>query len=80
MLDPYDQAGADFDPNLWDKKSIVLRIDSSAKAERLGVTGANKNKILGGDNEDLFSVQASPWVGSGLQPSELLVQPLQSRN
>ncbi|NNC88223.1 MAG: prepilin-type N-terminal cleavage/methylation domain-containing protein [Akkermansiaceae bacterium] len=80
VLDSFKSGEDNFDPTLWDNKAVVLRIDSSARAERLGVTGEAKNKVLDSAGENIFSTQSAAWVGSGLQPSQLLEQPLKRSN
>jgi type II secretory pathway pseudopilin PulG len=77
VLDSYKAGEPLFDSNLWDNKAIVLRIDSSAKAERLGVTGAAKDLVLDAAGDNILSEASAAWVGSGLSPNELLEQPLE---
>lgn len=73
VMDPFGRTGNDFDPDLWDRKVVVLRIDGSAKALRMRISD---NKVLDGSNNDMLSSQADAWEGSGENPSELLEQPV----
>ena len=76
VMDSFKADETIFDSNLWDKKAIVLRIDSSARAERMGVTGAAKDKVLDAAGDDILDSTSSAWVGSNLQPQDLLKQPV----
>lgn len=76
IVDGYKKGSSEFDPELWDRKAIVLRIDGSAKPFRMRISD---NKVLDGSNNDIISTQADAWEGSGENPQELLEQP-QPRN
>lgn len=54
---PPTATGLEFDPELWDQKVVVLRIDSSAKPERLNPN----NKLLDGDNKELLTTASEVW-------------------
>jgi prepilin-type N-terminal cleavage/methylation domain-containing protein len=54
---PPTAQGLEFDPDLWDQKAVVLRIDGSAKPERLNPN----NKLMDGDNKELLTTASEVW-------------------
>lgn len=54
---PPTGAGLVFDGELWDLKAIVVRIDGSAKPERLNPSF----KLLDGDNKELLTTNSEVW-------------------
>jgi prepilin-type N-terminal cleavage/methylation domain-containing protein len=77
LMDGYRPGSSEFDPDLWDLKAIVLRIDGSAKPMRMRISD---NKVLDGSNRDIFSPDADGWDGSGDSPAQLLEQPMPRNN
>ena len=71
ILDPFLPGADHFDPELWDKKAIILQIDGSASPHRLN----EQERVSDETNEDIFSVRARAWEGSLGDPEDLLVQP-----
>ena len=61
---PPTAQGYDFDPELWDKKAVVLRIDGSAKPERLNPN----NKLMDGDNKELLKTSSEVWGNLTSEP------------
>ena len=57
---PPTATGLTFDPELWDQKCVVLRIDGSAKPERLNPN----NKLMDGDNKELLTTASEVWGSS----------------
>lgn len=57
---PPTASGLDFDPDLWEQKAVVIRIDSSARAERLNPN----NKLMDGDNKQLLTTASEVWGSS----------------
>jgi prepilin-type N-terminal cleavage/methylation domain-containing protein len=72
VVDGYKRGTTEYDPELWDRKAIVLRIDGSARALRMRLSDG---AILDGSNKDLLSTNADAWDGSGEAPEQLLKQP-----
>ncbi|MBL50208.1 MAG: hypothetical protein CMP28_14845 [Roseibacillus sp.] len=70
ILDGYPKNEAEFDPDTWDNKVIVVRIDGAAKPMRMRVTD---NKVLDGSNKDILSSSADAWDGESTQ--DILKQP-----
>jgi len=70
---PPTGSGLEFDPDLWEQKIIVLRIDSSAKPERLNP----QNKLLDGDNKELLTTASEVW---GTKSSIEIAYPLKASN
>ena len=59
-------AGLEFDPDLWDMKVVVLRIDGSAKPERLNPV----NRLMDGDNKELLTTESAVW-GEGVDEVQI---------
>lgn len=57
---PPAASGLTFDPDLWDGKVIVVRIDSSAIPHRLDP----HNRLLDGDNKELLTTASQVWGSS----------------
>jgi len=72
VMDSFLPGTTAFDPKLWDRKVIVVRIDSSTTGLRMRL---DDDTIRDGMGKDLLSPEAEPWKGSGLDPRGLLVQP-----
>ena len=70
---PPTAAGLDFDPELWEKKAVVLRIDSSARAEKLNPN----NKLMDGDNKELLTTASEVW---GTKTTIDIAYPLKASN
>lgn len=73
VMDGFPQGSQTFDPDLWDLKAVVLRVDGSAKPMRMRI---DDNKVLDGSKKDILSPEAEAWDGSGENPQELLEQPM----
>jgi prepilin-type N-terminal cleavage/methylation domain-containing protein len=54
---PPTGSGLEFDPDLWGKKAVVVRIDGVVKPELLNPT----NKLLDGDNKQLLTTASEVW-------------------
>ena len=72
LLDPFLPDTTEFDPDLWDRKAIVLEIDGSAKARRWRISD---NQILDDTNQDILSAEAEAWKADREDPMDFLVQP-----
>lgn len=70
VLDPYKTGSNEFDPELWDGKAIVVRIDNSANTLRLGI---NSNKLTDSDGNDLLSSGSEAFPDD--DPSQWIKQP-----
>ena len=70
ILDGYEKSTSEWDPDLWENKVIVVRIDGSTKPMRMRL---GDGKVLDGSKNDILSSQADAWDGES--PSELLKQP-----
>ena len=70
ILDGYKRGKSEWDPNTWDQKVIVLRIDGACKPMRMR---ASDGKVLDGSKKDILSAQADAWDGE--DPTKLLKQP-----
>ena len=70
ILDGYKKDSSEWDPNTWDNKVVVVRIDGAAKAMRMRISDY---KVLDGSKNDILSAQADAWDGES--PSDLLKQP-----
>ena len=57
---PPTGSGLVFDGELWDLKAIVVRIDGSARPERLNPSF----KLLDGDNKELLTTNSEVWGNS----------------
>jgi outer membrane lipoprotein-sorting protein len=71
VLDPFLPGADHFDPELWDKKAIILQVDGSASAHRLN----EQDRVSDEPNEDIFSIRARAWEGFLGDPTDFLVQP-----
>ncbi len=60
---PPTASGLTFDPDLWDKKTIVLRIDGSATTHRL----SPDNKLLDPENNELLTPASQVWDNTPIQ-------------
>ena len=69
---PPTAAGLTFDPELWDKKAIVVRIDGSASTVRLNTT----NQLMDNDNKQLLTNASEVWGSSDITPR--IAYPLKS--
>ena len=49
--------GLEFDPELWEGKAVVLRLDGSVRPERLNPS----NRVLDGDNKELLTTDSEVW-------------------
>ncbi len=73
LLDGYKRGTTDFDSELWDRKVVVLRIDSSAKPMRMRLSD---DKVLDGDKKDIMTSEAAAWDNlTDGDPGQLLKQP-----
>ena len=77
LLDPFDPKTGEWDPDLWDRKTVIVRVDGSAKAMRMRVSD---NLVLDGSNQDILSPDADAWRAEPGEPKsedprKLLVQP-----
>jgi hypothetical protein len=72
LLDPFLPGTTEFDPDLWDRKVIVVRVDGSAKSLRMRVSD---NKALDESNHDILSPDADGWFEEKQNPMDFLVQP-----
>ncbi len=70
ILDGYKNNTSEWDPDTWDNKVIVLRIDGACKPMRMR---ASDLKVLDGSKKDILSSQADAWDGES--PTDLLKQP-----
>ena len=70
ILDGYQAGTSEWDPDTWDNKVIVVRIDGAFKPMRMRITD---NKVLDGSGKDILSAQADAWDGE--DPTDLLKQP-----
>ncbi len=70
ILDGYKKDTSEWDPDTWDNKVIVLRIDGSCKPTRMRVSDG---KVLDWKGKDILSAQADAWDGES--PTDLLKQP-----
>ena len=70
LIDGYEKNTSEWDPDLWENKVIVVRIDGSTKAMRMRLSDG---KVLDGSKNDILSSQADAWDGDS--PSDLLKQP-----
>ena len=70
ILDGYKKDTSEWDPDTWDNKVIVLRIDGACKTMRMR---ASDGKVLDGSRKDILSAQADAWDGEN--PAKLLKQP-----
>ena len=70
ILDGYPKNESEFDPDTWDDKVIVVRIDGSAQAMRMRISDG---RVLDGSGKDILSAQSDAWDGES--PAELLKQP-----
>lgn len=57
---PPTGSGLIFDPELWDKKAVVVRIDGSAQTMKLNPS----NKIMDGANKELLTTSSEVWGNS----------------
>lgn len=72
LLDPYIRGTTAFDPDLWARKVLVMRIDGNLKLMRMRLSDG---KVVDGSNRDILSPHADAWKGSGEDPAALLKQP-----
>ncbi len=70
ILDGYKKDTSEWDPDTWDQKVIVLRIDGACKPMRMR---NSDGKVLDGSKKDILSSQADAWDGES--PADLLKQP-----
>ena len=70
ILDGYQAGTSEWDPDTWDNKVIVVRIDGAFKPMRMRITD---NKVLDGSNKDILSSSADAWDGDSTQ--DILKQP-----
>ncbi len=54
---PPTGSGLEFDPELWDGKAVVVRIDGSVRPERLNPS----NKVMDGANKELLTTDSEVW-------------------
>jgi hypothetical protein len=71
ILDPFLPDADHFDPELREKKAIILQVEGSASAHHLN----EQNRVSDETNEDIFSARALAWEGPLGDPEDLLVQP-----
>ena len=64
ILDPFTSGTTTFDHERWAGKGIVMRIDSSVRAERLDQTG----RLLDAAGDNILSADASAWREGGIVP------------
>ena len=74
ILDGYKKNTSEWDPDTWDNKVIVLRIDGSVRPMRMR---ASDGKVLDGSKKDILSAQADAWDGES--PVDFLKQPQPAR-
>jgi hypothetical protein len=65
LFDPYRPGTDEFDSKLWEGKAVLLRIDGSARADRLD---PKDHKLRDSDGLDLFDPAARHW---DLHPPDL---------
>tara|TARA_B100001057_G_scaffold276860_1_gene277171 strand:+ start:8502 stop:9395 length:894 start_codon:yes stop_codon:yes gene_type:complete len=70
ILDGYKRGKSEWDPNMWDQKVIVLRIDGACKLMRMR---PSDGKVIDGSKKDILSAEADAWDGE--TPEALLKQP-----
>ena len=70
LIDGYEKSTSEWDPDLWENKVIVVRIDGSTKPMRMRL---GDGKVLDGSKNDILSSQADAWDGDS--PEALLKQP-----
>ena len=70
IVDGYKKDTSEWDPDTWDNKVIVLRIDGACKTMRMR---NSDGKVLDGSKKDILSAQADAWDGES--PADLLKQP-----
>ena len=70
ILDGYKRGTSEWDPNMWDQKVIVLRIDGACKLMRIR---PSDGKVVDGSRKDILSAEADAWDGDS--PSDFLKQP-----
>ena len=70
LIDGYEKSTSEWDPDLWENKVIVVRIDGSPKPMRMRL---GDGKVLDGSKNDILSSQADAWDGDS--PEALLKQP-----
>jgi prepilin-type N-terminal cleavage/methylation domain-containing protein len=62
-------AGNAFDPDFYDGKAVVLKLDNSVASYNILIQGANKGQILIGGATPLATGDATVWGSGGVTPS-----------